>query len=158
MLTKELWKRVIKKIEFEEGYKTKVYPCTAGYKSVGFGRNLDIDRKFPDSVINLLGNGKVREAYETLLLFDINKKIKRLNKRIGWWVKLPDDAKLVIIDLAYNLGVGGLLSFKKTLRYIKKRQWISASKELLNSDYARKDVPNRAKRNSNILRSLDGTI
>ena len=62
-----------------------------------------------------------------------------------------DAADLVMLDMAYQMGVGGLLKFEKMLAAIACEDYETAADELLDSNYARQ-TPNRAKRNAYLLR------
>jgi GH24 family phage-related lysozyme (muramidase) len=43
---------------------------------------------------------------------------------------MPHKAALVVVDMAYNLGISGLLrKFPKFVRYVRMRDWAAASKE-----------------------------
>jgi len=66
---------------------------------------------------------------------------------------MPETVKMVLIDMAFNLGVNGLLKFKKTLEFIKNGKFINASNEMLNSAW-KFQVGQRAYDLSNQLRSL----
>jgi lysozyme len=49
------------------------------------------------------------------------------------------------MDMAFNMGVDGVAGFKKMIAAIKAKNFTTAGKEVLNSDYA-KDVGDRAHR------------
>ncbi|KAA6459612.1 hypothetical protein DYQ86_15955 [Acidobacteria bacterium AB60] len=53
--------------------------------------------------------------------------------------------QLVIVDLTFNMGVGTLATFHKTIAAIKAQNWQQASVELANSDWYRQvgDQPNQ---------------
>lgn len=54
-----------------------------------------------------------------------------------WWTTGLDDARYsVVLDIAYNAGLAGLLHFPKMLAAIGKKDWQTAHDELLNSDAA----------------------
>jgi lysozyme len=50
----------------------------------------------------------------------------------------------VLINMAFNIGVGGLLKFKNTLAHIRSGQYELAATEMLDSNWARQ-VHGRAK-------------
>jgi GH24 family phage-related lysozyme (muramidase) len=52
--------------------------------------------------------------------------------------------------MCYNLGIKGLLKFKKFLNAVDESDYETAAEELKQSKYY-KQVPNRAKRNINLI-------
>ena len=52
--------------------------------------------------------------------------------------------------MAFNLGIGGLLKFRKMLLALRKKDYQTAAKECLNSNYA-KEVKSRAKTIANTI-------
>ena len=42
---------------------------------------------------------------------------------------------MVLLDMAYNLGVNGLLKFSRTLRAIERGQWVEAGEEMKDSKW-----------------------
>ena len=126
-------------IVHNEGYRPTVYKCTAGYDTIGYGfaiKDLFFSKKFFNSILN----EKIIEI-----------ELKLHQNKCDWYKELPEQAQWVVQDLIYNIGFSGFFKFKKTIKYLKKHDFKGASEELLDSKYARKDVPNRAKRNSEIL-------
>ena len=65
---------------------------------------------------------------------------------------LPIKAQLVLIDMTFNLGLGGLLKFENMLDAIECRDWEKASEELLDSRYAIQ-TKRRARLNGSFLLS-----
>ena len=54
--------------------------------------------------------------------------------------------------MAFNLGIYGLLTFKKFLKYLKNEEYVKASKEMLDSKWA-KQVGSRARELSEQIRT-----
>ena len=59
---------------------------------------------------------------------------------------------IVLLSMAYQMGVGGLLKFRKMLAAIEDNDWPEAEKQALDSRWA-KQTPDRAKRHAEILRT-----
>ena len=55
--------------------------------------------------------------------------------------------------MCYQLGVSGVSKFKKTLEYLENNEFKMASREMLDSLWARQ-TPNRAKKLSEIIKGL----
>lgn len=113
-----------------EGFRSKPYRCTAGKLTIGYGLNLDA--------------GITEEEAAYLLNMRVDKIKYNLSVVLPFWDKLSEMRKEVLIDMAYNLGIEGLLGFKKTLGLMGMGDYEGASKQMLTSLWA-KQVPNRAK-------------
>lgn len=131
-------KRTLKFIKNNEGYKPRVYTCTAGVETIGIGFAIK-DLYLSEDVCDII------------LAQILAERELQLKQKCDWYSTLPEDAKIVVLDLVYNLGISGFFKFKKTIALLEKHDFKGASEELLDSKYARVDVPNRAKRNSQIL-------
>ena len=68
--------------------------------------------------------------------------------------KLSPERQVVLIDMAHQLGKDGLSKFYNMKKALDSGDFETASKEMLNSKWAKKDSPNRAKRNANIMRGI----
>jgi lysozyme len=82
---------------------------------------------------------------EELLIKDIEKHEKELLKKLPWIVLLDDARKGVLINMAFNLGVQGLLGFKRTLKAVELGNYVDASNYMMESKWA-KQVKGRAVR------------
>jgi len=56
----------------------------------------------------------------------------------------------VLLDMAFNLGISGLLKFKRTLKAIRAKQYEKAAEMMLDSRWATQ-VGQRAKRLSKMM-------
>jgi lysozyme len=116
----------------DEGMKLKVYKCSAGKNTIGIGRNLDD-----------VGISASEATY--LLQHDIDRVIAELNLRLPWWATQSENRQRVICNMAFNLGIDGLLKFKNTLALMQAGKYEDAAREMLNSRWANQ-VGSRAKR------------
>lgn len=69
----------------------------------------------------------------------------RLVRALSWWPTLSDVRQDVLVNMAYELGVNGLLAFHQTLTYVAAGEYALAAVAMLQSKWA-KQVPGRAKR------------
>jgi lysozyme len=83
---------------------------------------------------------------------DIDKKQAGLHDALPWVATLDDARQNVLMNMAFNLGVAGLLEFTKTLNFVKRREYEKASVEMLDSDWA-KQVGERAKRLAKVMKT-----
>ena len=113
-----------------EGLKLKPYRCTAGKLTIGVGRNLD------DVGIS---EGEARR----LLLHDIERVQSEMDRRIPWWRALDGPRQTVLINMAFNLGINGLMKFEKFLYAVSHGEYQRAAGEMLDSLWA-KQVKRRA--------------
>ena len=69
------------------------------------------------------------ESIEALLLSDIEAFEKNLNALLPAWQGYPQPVQQALFDMAYNLGVGGLLKFHKLLAACASGDWETAATE-----------------------------
>jgi len=119
----------------DEGEVLHAYADSLGYLTIGVGRLIDKRR----------GGGITKEESRYLLSNDVDKVVEQLDRDLSWWRGLDAVRQRVIANMAFNLGVGGLLKFKNTLAYIKAGDYKKAAAGMLSSLWA-KQVGVRAKR------------
>lgn len=117
----------LERLTAEEGFRSTIYLDTVGKRTIGYGLNLDAGIS--------QGLGAAILQYQ---LSDILRQIQG-----SWWWPTNDPVReSVLLDVAFNAGVAGLLAFPKMLSAVGAKDWQSASNELLDSDAARM-LPNR---------------
>lgn len=105
--------------------KLKPYRCSSGFLTIGVGRNLDSRGITSDEALFLLNN-------------DINQtKIECYQHFQDWYPCLSSVRQDVIINMVFNIGIPSLLQFKRMIKALKKRDYNEASKEMLDSKWAR---------------------
>ena len=132
-------KRMREQLILHEGLKLTPYRCTSDKLTIGVGRNLD-DR------------GISEETAMQMLDEDINIVYGELLKAIPDFDNLDETIQESLVDLAFNMGTPTMLTFKDTLAALKGQQMCIASRELLNSRYARQ-VGKRAETIADNIRS-----
>ncbi|GEK09159.1 glycoside hydrolase family protein [Pseudoalteromonas sp. SCSIO 43201] len=119
----------VEQIKKHEGFRQFPYLCTAGKLTIGYGRNLD------DSGIN-------EDEAESLLASDVENAKAAVSRRIN--TQHCNEARIaVLVNMAFNLGVTGLLNFRRMLQAVEKGDFETAALEMLDSRWA-KQVPIRA--------------
>ena len=128
-----------------EGYRKRMYLCTAGKETIGFGYNLKANPLHLSSleIGNAYKNGMNEVEAERILKLMISKCVDQLEEAIPFINKLDTVRQDCLINMCFNMGMVGLLKFKKSLLLIEAGEYSQASIELLNSKWA-KDVGNRA--------------
>ena len=108
------------------------YVCPAGALTIGYGHNLD-----ENPIPGFSGASHISdEEAETLLRQDCAALTSRLDAVIPWWRKLSDPRQAVLMNMAFNLGVRGLLRFVRMLEAVQREDWERARAEMLNSRWA----------------------
>lgn len=113
-----------------EGLRLKPYKCTAGRLTIGIGRNLD-------------DKGISEDEAQLMLKNDIEYFTYECKEHIINFEQLSEVRQWVLIDMCFNLGIGGLLKFKNMLSAIETNDFNTAADEMLNSAWAGQ-VGNRA--------------
>ncbi|WP_299726803.1 glycoside hydrolase family protein [uncultured Endozoicomonas sp.] len=114
---------VVELIKLHEGLRLKPYRCTSNKLTIGYGRNIE-DR------------GISNQEAETLLSNDISQVTIELEKKLTFMFCLDEVRRAVLIDMAFNMGVSGLLRFSKTLSCIRAGEYDEAAMEMLDSRWA----------------------
>lgn len=128
---------MIRQLRLHEGERLKPYRCTAGKLTIGIGRNLE-DR------------GITAEESAYLLSNDITGFYAALLRELPWVAQLDDVRQRVLLDMAFNMGIAGLLTFKNTLATIKAGDYEKAAGMMLQSRWA-EQVGQRADRLSRMM-------
>ena len=110
-------------IQKHEGLRLKPYKCPAGKITIGYGRNLE-------------DKGITEQEAEQLLQNDVASIKKSLRRNLSFFDDLSSARQAVLVDMAFNLGVGGLLKFQKTLSYVESGEYEQAAMEMLTSRWA----------------------
>lgn len=128
---------MVRQLRLHEGERLKPYRCTAGKLTIGVGRNLD-DR------------GITAEESSYLLANDITREERALLNALPWVAQLDEVRQRVLLDMVFNMGLGGLLQFKNTLATIKAGDYQRAASMMLDSSWATQ-VGQRAERLSRMM-------
>lgn len=99
---------------------------------------------------NLYGKGLSTDEVNYLLANDISEVKIELARALPWTTTLDDARRGVLLNMAFNMGVPGLLKFKQTLAYVQAGNWTAASQEMLRSAWSTQ-VGQRAQRLSTQL-------
>lgn len=112
-------------IERDEGRVLIAYKDSLGIYTVGVGHA----HVAPGTVWSA-------EKAAQVLQEDISTAIKALDRNASWWRMLNDARQDVMVNLAFNMGWGGLSTFKNTLAAIKAGNFEQAASGLLDSKWA----------------------
>lgn len=116
---------LISRLVEHEGIKKSAYQDSLGYWTIGVGRLID-ERKncglSTDEIFYLLRND----------LSSIRQKLSVY----PWFIRQDIVRKDSLIELAFNIGVNGLLGFKNMISALAVNNYAVAAKELLDSSWA----------------------
>ena len=133
-------KDLLQKIKHHEGFRSRVYKCTEGYDTIGYGfaiKDLELDE----------------DLAEEILIRKLEKLIKRVRTKFDWLDEVPREVQGVLVNMAYQMGLSGVSKFRLALKYMQHQNCERAADEMLDSRGARQ-TPNRVRELSNIIRSL----
>ena len=139
-------------IKIHEGFRSSVYLCPTGHPTVGYGfRVADLS---PDELALNAGalEPMSKEVAEKILDIKITKFKKQVYNALPWLTYAPMDIQDALCEMAYQMGVAGLLGFKNTLAMIKERRYREAAENMLKSKWATQ-TPERAKQIANLVRN-----
>lgn len=132
--------KLIEDLKRHEGFLPYAYQDSLGYWTIGYG-----------TLIDERGGGLPEDICSVLLERHVNDNIALVNKSLPWLKNHPENVQRAIHNMAYQLGVAGLLKFKVTLEMVAKKRYNDAADNALKSLWA-KQTPNRAKEVTDLLR------
>lgn len=137
--------KLVEQLKRHESYRKRVYLCSAGKETIGYGYNLQANPLHLSSIeiAQYYKNGMIEVEAERLLKLMITQCRHQLEVALPFFSKLDTPRQDVLINMAFNMGISGLLNFKKTLLLIESGDYAKASVEMLASKWS-KDVGNRA--------------
>jgi lysozyme len=107
----------------DEALKLKPYKDSVGKLTIGVGRNLD-------------DVGISREEALLLLANDIENAQGRLQQALPWTVHLDEVRRAALVNMTFNMGIGGLTGFHKFLAALEDLDYKRAAEEMLSSKWA----------------------
>lgn len=130
-------------IAAEEGWRDQPYYCSEGYPTIGYGFRL---AGKGDPLPNFVLPRAAGDAWLDALILSIEHtmaaKLTRLNTA----------RSAVIVSMCYQLGIQGVLQFKRMWAAVDRQDWQDAADEMLDSRWA-KQTPERAQRHAQIMRT-----
>lgn len=157
--------KFIAQLKRHEGFYARPYLCTANACTIGYGTNLDSHPKYIPypGIRSLVSKGMLRgarlkaallrqgmewsrEQALDAMLDEVRICISELVKRCGQYVRLENMGDIpraeVLLNMAFNMGVPTLLTFKNTLAMLDAAirgdgTFAAVGKGMLNSKWAR---------------------
>ncbi len=149
---------LIEKLIVAEGLRLQVYKDTLGIDTIGIGRNLE-DRGITKEELDDLDIPTIEHVYEYgiteadavyLATNDVQIVEEELVRAHPCVDRLDSVRQLILIDMAFNMGVPRLCKFKKMWAAVECGDYPTAAKEMLDSRWA-KQVKGRATKLANAM-------
>ena len=112
-------------LRIHEGVRSHVYLCTAGYETIGVGRNIAES-----------GIGLSDDEIDYLLENDI-KRCKQELVSLSWLPDLDPVRQDAIVNLCFNLGLTRLMGFENAMGAMAVGDYEKAADEFLDSRWAK---------------------
>ena len=141
----DTYNKLLESVKKHEGYKNRVYLDTRNKRTVGVGHlcvedfwedDKEYDEKFLMEILQKDLQGSIDGAD------DLCKDLK-----------ISDEAKILIIEMVFQLGKTGVSKFRNMWKALKVPDYPTAAKEMLDSRWA-KQTPGRAKEMSDHMKDL----
>lgn len=129
-------------LKFEEGFRSRPYYCSEGRRTVGFGRNLGAH---PIPGRNWAANPCTKDEAEDWLRDELARLYSELRKRRPVIDTLDAVRSAALMNMAYQLGIAGLLGFRLMWGAVTRSEWGKAADLAMDSKWAIQ-TPKRAKR------------
>lgn len=173
-LTGEETERLLADLKRDEGWRASPYECSADKLTCGHGILLPFT---PSEAEWLTGRRNIwpsagqslerwdREQHavfpltleegEWLLRRRAAARVEGLRRRTATlgiaWGGLPSDVRVALSNMAFQLGSAGVMRFRRMVSALKRKDYVQAATEALDSLWARQ-TPARAKRMAALIR------
>lgn len=115
--------QIISDLERDEGVRLKPYLDTVGKTTIGIGRNLT-------------DNGITAAEAKMLLQNDLFRVANELDRVAPWWREMSQVRQNALVNMAFNLGLPRLLTFKKMMLALENGNFETAWAEAMGSKWA----------------------
>lgn len=130
-------------LRLDEGCRLQAYRDAGGVWTIGYGHT------GPEVHGGLVWSQAQAEAQ---LEADIALVEAECAARLPFWARLDDPRQEVLANLAFNLGIDGLLRWRHTLAAIEAGKYAEAAADILASEPWRTQVGDRADRLADIMK------
>ena len=128
----------------DEGFKADIYVLN-GVKHVGYGRNIDAN-PLPFGISTPL----TPEVAEELMLQDLSDAYDGVDKDYRYFSDLDMVRQSVLVEMAFNMGLGGLSKFRNMHAAFSSGDFLTAKEQMQNSSWY-KQLPVRATKLMNLV-------
>lgn len=133
---------VAQDLKRDEGWSPHAYQDHLGFWSIGYGFLIDERR----------GGRLPRHIALAWLEWEIQERWNLLTTEIPWLDEQPEQVQRALANMAYQLGVSGVLGFRKMLAALRDGDREKSAQEALRSCWAAQ-TPARAQRIAEMIRT-----
>tara|TARA_R100000005_G_C4981697_1_gene191288 strand:- start:763 stop:1191 length:429 start_codon:yes stop_codon:yes gene_type:complete len=139
-----MYETLKEEVKLHEGFRDVVYKDSLGKRTIGYGHlcvedHWEDDKKYEKEYLEEIFNKDFDNAHHNALTLIENRPIN-------------DVAKEVIIEMVFQLGIGGVSKFKNMWKALDNEDYGEASFQMLDSLWA-KQTPARAGKLAGKMRS-----
>lgn len=140
-----MYQELKEEIKLHEGFVPRVYKDSLGKRTIGYGHLCVDPEQWDDDKIY------TKEELEEVFNKDFNEAVKNAEQLIGERT-INYIAKEVIIEMVFQLGIGGVSKFKKMWGALDNEDYGEASFQMTQSKW-HDQTPNRCKKLAAKMRS-----
>jgi len=142
--------RLREELKIDEGCKYEIYLDHLGLPTAGIGHLLTgKDDEYNKPVGTIVSEERVTEWFDQ----DIQMTMSDCKKVYDDWDALPEEVRLIMANMMFNLGYPRFCKFKKMIQAVKDGNWIEAGNQMQDSRWY-KQVTNRADRLINRMKGV----
>ena len=134
------------RIKIHEGFCDTVYKDPLGKRTIGYGHLCKDNEEWED------GKAYSMSYLNDIFEIDFNEAVNQAEKLIGDTI-IKNKAAEIIVEMVFQLGMGGVSKFKKMWVGLENQDYAEASAQMLDSKWA-KQTKNRAEHLAKIMHSL----
>ena len=133
------------RIKKHEGFRNTVYLDSLGKATIGYGHLLTEDDDFEEGI------QYDKSLLENLFDKDFNRSAYNAEQLLEG-IDICDTAREIIVEMVFQLGIGGVSKFKKMFEALRKKDYNEAAEQMLDSHW-RVQTPKRCEELSDLMRS-----
>jgi lysozyme len=132
------------RIKRHEGLNYRIYQCSSGDDTIGHGFNLTANKGVPEDAAKMWGYGFIHNKngisdiqVEYLLTYSLEKTHRQLISIFGddEFETMFYPLQVILMDMTFNMGIKGLLTFKKMMAAIYEKKINIVCLEIRDSKY-----------------------
>ena len=118
-----------------EGFSSKVYKCPAGFDTIGYGRNIEANPLSKEEKAKLVNGEVSKEVAKEWLEAELSRCYDNCASAFVWFRDLDIKRAGALVDMAYNMGLGTLKTFKNSLGFMERKDYKGAAENFRKSKW-----------------------
>lgn len=147
-------------LRHDEGEKLELYKDSEGFWTIGIGRLITKNPSYQEALGVLSSytgdmTGRITQVQsEKFLTEDILRATRSIERSVlnKTYNQLNDARRMALVNMVFQLGLSGVLGFKKMIHHLQLGNWSAVAAEALDSKWARQ-TPNRARRVATVIKT-----